>query len=67
MPGHDIIVIGASAGGVEALTGLARGMPAELKAALFVVHHFPAYATSVLPTILNRAGRLPAAHAATMT
>lgn len=63
MPGHDIIVVGASAGGVEALSALARALPAELPASLFVVLHFPAASTSVLPRILSRAGPLPAAHA----
>ncbi len=32
MPGHDIIVLGASAGGVEALTHLVRDLPPELPA-----------------------------------
>jgi two-component system chemotaxis response regulator CheB len=64
MPCHDIIVIGCSAGGVEALGKLAGGFPRDLPAAVFVVHHFPPYAVSVLPTILGRAGPLPAAHAA---
>lgn len=62
MPGHDIIVIGASAGGVEALTKLASGLPANLPAALFVVLHIPPQGASVLPSILSRAGPLPAAH-----
>src|SRR5688572_16318502 len=62
MPGHDIIVIGASAGWVEAMARLVRDLPEDLPAALFVVHHFPATATSVLPSILNRAGKLPAVH-----
>ena len=62
MPNRNIIVIGASAGGVEALTSLIQGLPANLPAAIFVVLHFPAYATSVLPDILSRAGRLPACH-----
>ena len=39
MPGHDIIVIGASAGGVQAVIELARGLPAGLPAAVFVVIH----------------------------
>jgi len=63
MPGHDIIVIGASAGGVEALARLARDLPPDLPAAIFVVLHFPVNGTSVLPNILNRHGKLRAAHA----
>ena len=55
IPGHDIIVIGASAGGVEALTHLVRDLPPELPAAIFVVLHIPAQSTSVLPQIINRA------------
>src|SRR5579884_450214 len=62
MPGHDMIVIGASAGGVEALAQLAQSLPPDLPAALFVVHHFPVDATSVLPDILNRCGPLRAVH-----
>src|SRR5215472_12521390 len=63
MPGHDIIVVGASAGGVEALGQLVRGLPADLDAAVFVVLHVSPHGTSVLPKILSRCGRLPATHA----
>ncbi|HEU0014441.1 MAG TPA: chemotaxis protein CheB [Longimicrobium sp.] len=63
MRGHDIVVIGASAGGVEALAALAAGLPEHLPAAVFVVVHFPSFSQSVLPRILSRAGPLPAAHA----
>lgn len=63
MPGHDIIVVGASAGGVEAAARLVRDLPPDLPAAVFIVIHFPGHATSVMPRILNNAGTLPAAHA----
>ncbi len=62
MPNRDIIVIGASAGGVEALSQLISKLPADLSASLFVVVHFPSDSTSVLPHILNRLGRLHAVH-----
>ena len=63
MPGHDIIVAGASAGGMEALQILVRGLPADLPAALFVVWHLPPHSFGVLPDVLDRSGPLPAAHA----
>jgi two-component system chemotaxis response regulator CheB len=64
MASHDIIVIAASAGGVEALTNLVRVLPRGFPASIFVVCHFPPGGKSVLPNLLSRAGRLLAAHAA---
>lgn len=63
MPGHDIIVVGASAGGVEALKTLVAGLPKDLPAALFIVVHIRAESKSFLPEILSRYGALPATHA----
>jgi two-component system chemotaxis response regulator CheB len=63
MSGHDMIVIGASAGGVETLKELVSGLPADLPAVIFIVLHVSSHGTSVLPHILSRAGLLPAHHA----
>jgi two-component system, chemotaxis family, protein-glutamate methylesterase/glutaminase len=57
---RDIVVIGASAGGVEALTRLMPQFPPEFPAAICVVLHLSSTGTSVLPSILARGGRLPA-------
>ena len=59
---HDIVVIGASAGGVDVLRRIVRGFPEHWAAAAFVVVHFPPDADSFLPEILSRSGPLPAIH-----
>ncbi len=63
MPGRDLIVIGASAGGIEALLTLAADLPRDLHAALLVVVHISPTHRSVLPRMLSTAGPLPASHA----
>ncbi|WP_348628445.1 chemotaxis protein CheB [Mesorhizobium sp. WSM3868] len=53
-----IIVIGASAGGVEPLRKIVSDLPADLPAAVFIVLHVGQI--SYLPEILDRAGALKA-------
>jgi two-component system chemotaxis response regulator CheB len=59
---HDIITIGASAGGIEVLLELVGELPADLDAAVFVVVHIPPGHVSALPELLSRRGPLPARH-----
>ncbi len=60
---RDIVVIGASTGGVDAVLELAAGLPADLPAAVFVVIHVQPGFESKLPELLTLRGRLPATHA----
>ncbi len=63
MATRDIIVIGASAGGVQALAELVAYLPARLPAAVFIVLHIPSNVPSLLPAILERESGLPVAAA----
>jgi two-component system, chemotaxis family, protein-glutamate methylesterase/glutaminase len=62
MAGQDIIVVGASAGGVQALSALVSGLPEDLPAAVFVVLHMGAQSGTALPAILSRRTKLPVDH-----
>jgi two-component system, chemotaxis family, protein-glutamate methylesterase/glutaminase len=59
---RDIVVIGASAGGLEALQEILGGLPTDLQAAVMIVLHTANHAQSLLPQILERAGKLPVIH-----
>lgn len=60
---RDLVVIGASAGGVDALQTVVASLPAEFPAAILVVLHVSSSGTSVLAQILERSGPLPATFA----
>jgi two-component system, chemotaxis family, protein-glutamate methylesterase/glutaminase len=59
---RDIVVIGASAGGVEALRDVASQLPVNFPGAVFAVLHMLPHTRSFLPEILGKAGPLSAVH-----
>jgi two-component system chemotaxis response regulator CheB len=59
-----VIAIGASAGGVEAIQRLMRGLPADLPVPVCLVLHIPAGSRSLLAEILDRETPLPVRAAA---
>jgi two-component system, chemotaxis family, protein-glutamate methylesterase/glutaminase len=61
--GRDIVVIGASAGGIEALSVIVAGLPADFPASVFIVLHSAPETPGVLAHILDRAGPLTARYA----
>jgi two-component system chemotaxis response regulator CheB len=63
MQGHDIVVMGGSAGSIDAMRQIVAALPSDLPAAIFVVVHTAAGFDSVLPEMLSKAGPLRATHA----
>ncbi|MEL6460556.1 MAG: chemotaxis protein CheB [Cyanobacteria bacterium J06621_15] len=59
MSSQDIIVIGASAGGVEALIYLVKHLPKKFNVPIVIVLHLPKHGTEVLSSLLNRNSKLP--------
>jgi two-component system chemotaxis response regulator CheB len=59
MATHDIVVLGASAGGIQTLQRLVEGLPADLPATILIVQHLHPRAHSVLDQILGRSAALP--------
>ena len=63
MAKFDVVVIGASAGGVGFLQRVVERLPPGFPAAIFIALHLPDGVRSMLPAILGRAGPLPVSHA----
>src|SRR5690242_20131090 len=56
---QNIIVIGGSAGAVEATREIVSRLPADLLAAVFIVIHLNADTPIVLPSMFKSVSRLP--------
>jgi two-component system chemotaxis response regulator CheB len=63
MANRDLVAIGASAGGVEALVSLCRRLPAHFPATILITQHLPSHYASNLDQLLSWAGPLPATFA----
>lgn len=57
--GRDVVVVGASMGGVEALGRLLGRLPAGLPASLFIVLHTADHESGLLARVLGKGGALP--------
>jgi two-component system chemotaxis response regulator CheB len=62
VPTKNIVVLGASVGGIEALRTIVGGLPKDFAASVFVVMHLAPYSPGILAEILDRAGALSAAN-----
>jgi two-component system, chemotaxis family, protein-glutamate methylesterase/glutaminase len=60
--GRDVIVIGASLGGVEALCKLARGFPSDLPASVLIMLHTSPKSPRFLAEIVGRYTPLPVSY-----
>jgi two-component system, chemotaxis family, protein-glutamate methylesterase/glutaminase len=60
MANRDILAIGTSAGGVEALLFLAEKLPSDFPASVLLTIHLPSHSRSALDDLLSSRGPLPA-------
>ena len=62
-PVQRIIVIGGSTGGLEAMRTIVRKLPSDFDTPILIVWHMSSDIRGILPTLLNRENKIPAAHA----
>ncbi|MBV9772577.1 MAG: chemotaxis protein CheB [Gemmatimonadetes bacterium] len=63
MTHRDIVVVGTSAGGLEVLRKVMRGLPADFPASVLVVQHMAPSGPGLLPRILQDGCALPVSQA----
>ena len=63
MANRNVVAIGTSAGGVEALLYLTKQFSSELPAAVLITVHLPNDLPSALDEVLGNAGRIPVSFA----
>jgi len=63
MKKRNIIVIGASAGGYEALKTIVKNLPPKIDASIFIVWHMAPTIRGVLPQMLSKENTIYTAHA----
>lgn len=60
---YHIVVIGASAGGFEAIKKIVKDLPSDFRPPVFIVWHTGADVQGVMPSVLNKLNSIHAAHA----
>jgi len=63
MARHAVVVMGASAGGLQAITTIIERLPSSLQACVLVVIHASSDGRGILPQLLDRVSALPVAFA----
>ena len=58
-PEIPVVAIGASAGGLEALTAILRALPTDIDMAFMLIQHLDPKRHSILPELLSKATRIP--------
>src|SRR6185437_15160368 len=58
-PEIRVVAIGASAGGLEALTAVLRALPTDIDMAFMLIQHLDPKRHSILPELLSKATKIP--------